>query len=84
MHQKPIAYTKALPGFKYAHGNRMMTVLDIPAGLRCTATTKGNYFLDEFPSDLFPNWSILRHDAEHYGIALTPDQVTFEKPNSRK
>lgn len=39
------------------------------------------YFLDEFPVNLpapytsFPMDSFTRHDAEHYGIRLTAEQV---------
>jgi hypothetical protein len=59
--------------------SRMVYELDIPAGLRTrlinVGGTKGSYFLDEFPHELFPANSFVRHDAEHYGIVLTPDQV---------
>lgn len=51
----------------------------IPAGLRVieiqSGSTKGQYFLDEFPRDVFPRGSIARHDAEHYGITYTRDEV---------
>ena len=59
-------------------------MLDIPAGLVCCqineGTAKGNFFLEEFPINLFPINSIVRHDAIHYGVMLTPDQVTVREP----
>lgn len=53
--------------------------INLPAGLRVSliaeGSNAGNYFLDEFPDDIFPPNSILRHDAEHRGIELTRAQV---------
>lgn len=53
--------------------------LAIPAGLRAvritSGATAGNYFVDEFPTSLFPINSIIRHDAVHYGVMLTPSEV---------
>lgn len=58
-------------------------VLDIPAGLRCSMIqeggTKGQFFLDEFPSNIFPTGSIILHDATYHGINLTADQVELVK-----
>lgn len=52
----------------------------LPAGLRVKPIkeggTKGKYFLDEFPSDIFPPKSIVLHDAVHYGVVLEPSEVT--------
>ncbi len=54
-------------------------MINIPAGLRVreiqTGRTKGMYFLEEFPNDLFPRNSMIRHDAVHYGITLSADMV---------
>ena len=53
--------------------------VSLPAGLRIReiteGSTKGKFFLDEFPADLFPPNSMIRHDAEHYGIILEPNEV---------
>lgn len=57
----------------------------LPAGLR-VKKIEGEagvqqYFLDEFPTNLkppytsFPVDSFVRHDAIHYGIRLSEDQV---------
>lgn len=60
-------------------GSRIVHTVDLPAGLRCTPITAGaaagGYFLDQFPPDLFPAGSLIRHDAEHYGVRLTAAQV---------
>lgn len=59
----------------------------LPAGLRVKPVepypmqTRPEYFLAEFPVSLpppytsFPIGSFYRHDAIHYGIRLTEDQV---------
>lgn len=53
--------------------------IEIPEGLRVTeikeGSTKGSYFLDQFPANLFPPNSIIKHDAVHYGVVLSKDQV---------
>ena len=54
---------------------------DLPAGLRVKSipvvgTQRPNeYWLDQFPLDLFPINSFERHDATHYGVRLTREQV---------
>jgi hypothetical protein len=52
----------------------LMYTVTIPKGLRCTliteGSTKGKFFLNEFPPSIFPFQSIIRHDAIHYGIVL--------------
>lgn len=61
---------------------KMHYELDLPAGLQVrpvltgTEGFNGNYNLDQFPVSIFPFNSFVRHDATHYGIVLTPDQVT--------
>lgn len=68
--------------------SRMRYEIHLPAGLR-VKPIKGEpgtqmYFLDEFPVNLkppftsFPVDSFVRHDAMHYGIRLSADQVDFE------
>ena len=37
--------------------------------------SKGKYFLEEFPVAIFPLNSIIRHDAEFYGIVLEANEV---------
>lgn len=53
----------------------------IPAGLRCKMVTNGggrrSFYLDQFPVDLFPGNSCLRHDATHYGVTI-PDSAVEE------
>lgn len=49
--------------------------ITIPAGLRCSPTSHEQFFLDQFPEDLFPANSMIRHDATHYGVRLNADQV---------
>ncbi len=53
---------------------------EIPAGLRCEGPHKNGdgsavYFLDEFPAELFPAGSMELHDAEHYGIRYTLEEL---------
>jgi hypothetical protein len=49
----------------------------IPAGLRVAPTgRKGEFWLDEFPPDIFPRGSIALHDAIHYGVTYHADEVT--------
>lgn len=54
--------------------------VEIPEGLQARlivgGSTDGCYFLDEFPRDLFPACSFQLHDATHYGVVLSPEQVT--------
>lgn len=52
----------------------------LPEGLKVSFTPAAGsrpdgYFLDEFPEKLFPKGSTILHDAEHYGVWLTPEQV---------
>ena len=59
----------------------------LPVGLRCKPTgAPGKFWVDQFPPDIFPSGSGIRHDATHYGIILdeacvetTPDIVPEEK-----
>lgn len=59
--------------------------LTIPAGLRAAPVapyptqTRPQFWLEEFPTDLFPPNSIERHDAVHYGVWLEQSDVE-EKP----
>ena len=51
----------------------------LPAGLR-VRRIEGEpgvqqYFLDEFPVNLFPIDSFIRHDAIHYGIRLSESET---------
>lgn len=57
---------------------RTYGTLALPAGLRVKEVPgeRGLWFwLDEFPTDLFPTGSMIRHDAVHYGVWLSEDQV---------
>lgn len=55
--------------------------LNLPAGLRVKPVapyptqTRPQFWLDEFPEDIFPRNSIVRHDAEHYGVWLEQSEV---------
>ena len=53
----------------------------LPKGLRCQIIleggTKGKFFLDEFPKDIFPPNSFERDDAIHYGVIINPEDVEF-------
>ena len=56
--------------------------LTLPAGLRVkrieglgAGSGLGKFWLDEFPVDLFPLGSIKLHDAVHYGVVLSPEEV---------
>lgn len=57
------------------------TELSLPAGLRVKPVTpyptqtRPQYWLDEFPADLFPTGSMIRHDAVHYGIWLEESDI---------
>jgi hypothetical protein len=54
--------------------------LHLRAGLRAVflpAGSNSRWVLDEFPEDLFPRGSILLHDAEHYGIEIQVEQISF-------
>ena len=56
----------------------------VPAGLRCKPVAHGSgakgFYLDEFPVDLFPTHSLIRHDATHYGVAIPVDAVEETTP----
>ena len=51
----------------------------LPGGLRCKEIdrggTKGKFFLDELPEPIFPINSLIRHDADCYGVVLEADEV---------
>lgn len=50
----------------------------VPAGLRVRYLpdpSGGRYVLDEFPELIFPLGSFVRHDAEHYGVPLSIDDL---------
>ncbi len=51
----------------------------LPAGLRVRRITeggtRGKFWIDEFPKDLFPPNSFELHDAVHYGIVIEPEDV---------
>ena len=70
--------TKGTPDLKW----RTYTT-EIPSGLRVVeilgGSYQGSFFLDEFPEELFPSGSIIRHDAEHYGVVLNRDQVLIRR-----
>jgi hypothetical protein len=59
-------------------GSRKQPVT-VRAGLRVVpiteGSTKGKFWLDEFPESDFPRRSTLRHDAEHYGVVLEASEV---------
>lgn len=54
--------------------------VSVPAGLRVTeidrGSTKGKFFLDQFPPHIFPTGSMMLHDAQHYGIVIEPQDVS--------
>lgn len=56
----------------------------LPAGLRVEeirdGATRGNFWLDQFPLEIFPGDSLMRWDAIHYGVTLGRDQVEFVDP----
>lgn len=56
---------------------RKYGVITLPEGLRVAPIPGqvGKYWLDEFPADLFPANSMIRHDAVHYGVWLTEEEV---------
>lgn len=68
-------------------GGRIPFEIQLPAGLKVRPVepyptqTQPEYFVDELPTNLkppytsFPIDSFYRHDAIHYGIRLTEDQV---------
>lgn len=62
-------------------GSKMVHDLSLPAGLKTQfmrdGQQKGFYVLDEFPTAIFPLKSILRHDAEHYGVHIDPKNLTI-------
>jgi thioredoxin-related protein len=62
-------------GPSHSHKQRVT----VRAGLRVVpiteGSTRGKFFLDEFPEADFPRRSTLRHDAEHYGVVLEPYEV---------
>jgi hypothetical protein len=69
--------TKNIENKVWKRGHSTYTT-NIPAGLRVLLLkypTGNHYVLDEFPVDIFPLGSIVRHDAEHYGLPLTPEEV---------
>lgn len=51
----------------------------IPAGLRVklieSGGNAGNYFLDEFPDEIFPPKSFFTDDAIVYGVEFEPEEV---------
>ena len=54
--------------------------VELPEGLKVSSapaggSAKAGFWVDEFPEDIFPKGSMILHDAEHYGIRLTPEQV---------
>ncbi len=55
--------------------------LALPAGLRVKPVapyptqTRPQFWLDEFPADIFPRGSMILHDAEHYGVWLEAGEV---------
>lgn len=59
------------------HGGSSIPYPDftVPAGLRCVPAGLRRFFLDEFPMDVFPSGSTLRHDAVHYGVVLGSEDV---------
>lgn len=53
----------------------------LPKGLKCTPSgMQGQFFLDQFPKEIFPLDSGLRHDAEHYGIFIDAENVVDVTP----
>ena len=60
-------------------GEKNKYPIDLPAGLRVReiteGSTKGRYFLDEFPDELFPTGSIMRWDCEHSSASIPPEDV---------
>jgi hypothetical protein len=71
-----------LPDYKFsaAAGTSQHTV-SLRAGMRCRqitdGATRGSFWIDEFPADLFPFGSMIRHDAEHYGITVDAEYVSL-------
>lgn len=58
--------------------SRCRYVTLVPAGLRVRFLpdpSGGRFVLDEFPEDLFPANSLVRHDAEHYGLPLATEDL---------
>jgi hypothetical protein len=76
--------TKKINGYTFGV-SRMRYQIDIPAGLRVSKVEpygtieKAYYVLNEFPNDIFPFNSFIRHDAVHYGIPLDESQVEAAK-----
>lgn len=74
--------TRAVESVSYGPpvGGTRKTVA-IPAGLRVKPVTRypmqtrPQFWLDEFPPDLFPPGSIQLHDAQHYGVWLELHQL---------
>lgn len=59
--------------------SRIAYTIHLPAGLPVRwlpDPSGGRWVLDAFPVRLFPENSILRHDAEHYGVSLLADQLS--------
>ena len=56
----------------------------IPAGTRCQQVTHGGgrigFYLDEFPANLFPGGSCIRHDVTHYGVHIPDEAVEDVTP----
>lgn len=73
-----IGHLKRDMSITFKVGNMSHTV-HLRKGMRCALITEGGtagqYFVDEFPLDIFPGNSIVRHDAWHYGIVIPSDNV---------
>lgn len=75
--------------FGPGHTPLSVYTIRLPAGLRVKEITgeprrpraPKQYFLDELPETAsppycaFPRYSVIRHDATHYGVRLEEDQV---------
>lgn len=63
----------------FHYGNAMSSDLKLPKGLRCKkidrGTIAGKFWIDEFPSEIFPRNSILLHNAIHYGVVVEAANV---------
>ena len=72
--------TEQVKTFGPGHTPLSRYTLRIPAGLRVLPITEGatagKYWLDEFPEELFPLRSMVRHDAIHYGVTFEAHEVT--------
>jgi hypothetical protein len=60
--------------------SKMIYDLKLPAGLKVKPIPGyiDHYWLDEFPEDLFPIGSFVRHDAIHHGIWLHKSEIDFD------